>query len=100
MGRIITAVALSGWLAILAIAYRLADNRIAVACGTMLQDGGCVARMQAKRDYILTAGLTGALAIVVVSLIAYNFTARRRERPAGSKSGWSPANRGQQARLR
>lgn len=103
MGRIIVAAGLGGWLAIVAMAYRMADNRIGVACGSIpsLQDPQCLASMQAKRDAILTVGLAVALAFIIISMIVFAIiNARRGHSPVASKSGWAPTNRGRQTRLR
>jgi hypothetical protein len=103
MGRIIVASGLGGWLAIVAIAWRMADNRIAVACGPFagLEDPQCLASMQAKRDAILTGGLAVALAFIIISMIVFAvIKARRGDRPIAPSFGWRPANRGQQTRLR
>jgi hypothetical protein len=91
MGRIIFAVALAGWAAIMAVAWRLADARIPVCkeADTYTAEANCIIHATATRDNILTLGLSGALAIIVLALFIYG-SARRGSAPA--KSGWHPAN--------
>lgn len=99
MGRIIFASGFGGWLAIVAIAYRLADKRIPVCrmADTYTAEANCTVRAMAVRDSILTGGLAVALFIVIAAMIAFAITARRGSTPFSRKFGWSPANRGNPA---
>lgn len=87
MGRLFAAAALTGWAAIVAVAWRLADRRIAL-CHFL--DTPCIVRTTASRDYVLVAGLTVGL---VAALLALALTALYRTRRYRELNGWAPANR-------
>lgn len=98
MGRIIVASGLGGWLAIVAMAYRMAEKRAALCVDV---DFDCQRAMSGQRDFILTGGLAVALAFIIISMIVFAvIKARRGDRPIASRFGWRPASRGQQTRLR
>ncbi|MFM6933203.1 MAG: hypothetical protein ACKOUT_13290 [Novosphingobium sp.] len=71
--RRIAGAALAGWLAIVGLAWVLADRRIAICppinAYSNAADVACVVRGTAARDGVLTHGLTVALVMVVVGLL-------------------------------
>lgn len=84
---------LLGWAGIVALAWRMANERIAL-CGW--GDSNCVIRATAMRDNVLVWGLTAALvALVVVGLAAWV----RHERLKRAGQGPASANRAAMRRL-
>lgn len=99
MGRIIVGTALAGWAAIVGIAWHLADKRIE-QCGRYIPDRDCVIRLTTQRDYVLSVGLTVALAFVVAALCVFAIIkARQGVRPIEPVKVWRPATPEPQARL-
>ena len=76
MGRRIVALALTGWSGIIALAWWLADRRIEI-CGDRMYNRDCIIEAAAARDTVLIAGLSVALAVLIVAALV---GARRAER--------------------
>lgn len=74
----------AGWASIVALAWWLADRRIAICYHA---DDGCILRATASRDAVLTSGLTiGLAAVLAVATMAVLTQSRGREivqRPLG-----------------
>jgi predicted lipid-binding transport protein (Tim44 family) len=98
MGRIIVATGLIGIAVITAIAWAQANARIASCTLGGITDTGCATGLAAKRDAILTAGLSVALAFILVSLIA--FAVIRARRPQESVKPPRPAKQAARPLLR
>lgn len=93
MFRIIVATALTGWAAIVGIAWQSADRRIENCTLAGVTDSDCVIRLSAQRDFILTVGLAVALAFVVAAMIVFAVNQARKNR--GAATGWTPTSRAQ-----
>lgn len=81
MGKRITAFALTGWAAIIGLAWVMADRRIGLcpkdAYGN-LEPTGCLLRATADRDAVIVWGLGIALAVALVVILVIARRARRR----------------------
>ena len=83
MGKRIVAFALTGWAAIIALAWWLADQRIGLCKAmTYSAETRCQVAATAARDFILIFGLTAALVFLVIVAALW---ARR----SGRLSQWS-----------
>lgn len=83
MGYRIIGAGLAGWAGIVALAWRMADKRIGL-CSDLDRD--CEIATTASRDFVLTAGLTVALVVIVTAALIW---ARR----TGRLSSFTQANR-------
>lgn len=92
----IAAVTITGWAAIVAVAWKLANARIALCYMTETE---CIVRTTAARDNVLIAGMVVAL-VIAVALIAKPFALRRSKPNGSSYEVSSSTNRAELPRLR
>jgi len=82
----ISAVALIGCALIAAVAWKLADSRIAVChmADSYTSEANCIIGATAARDHVLTGGMAVGLSIVVMAMVA-GALVRRRQGSGGSQ---------------